>query len=137
MYIQALIGNSQTEVGLPTKWAWPRHDRPVIIIVQLILEVDEINVFRTILSATDLQECEVEISVVVGDKRSILVMNGEVSDERMDVSTATISPRHPGTCPVCKEWGLGSDGFWAELVTYARLSAGLQQINKPENTDNS
>ena len=92
MYIQALIGNSQTEVGL--KWAWPRHDRPVIIIVQLILEVDEINVFRTILSATDLQECEVEISVVVGDKRSILVMNGEVSDERMEISTATISPRH-------------------------------------------
>ena len=94
MYIQALTGNSQTEVGLPTKWAWPRHDRPVIIIVQLILEVDEINVFRTILSATDLQECEVEISVVLGDKRSILVMNGEVSDERMDISTATISPRH-------------------------------------------
>ena len=71
---------------------------------------------------------------MLGDKGSILVMNGEVSDERMDISTATISPRH---CPVCKEWGLGSDGFWAELVTYARLSAGLQQINKPENTDNS
>ena len=34
------------------------------------------------MSATDLQECEGEISVVVGDKRSILVMNGEVSDER-------------------------------------------------------
>ena len=46
------------------------------------------------MSATDLQECEVEISVVVGDKRSILVMNGEVSDGRMDISTATISPRH-------------------------------------------
>ena len=35
--------------------------------------------------------------MVVGDKRSILVMNGEVSDERMDISTATISPRHLAT----------------------------------------
>ena len=34
---------------------------------------------------------------MVGDKRSILVMNGEVSDGRMDISTATISPRHLAT----------------------------------------
>ena len=40
------------------------------------------------------QECEGEISVVVGDKRSILVMNGRCLRGGMDISTATISPRH-------------------------------------------